>query len=459
MPWICGIFGLVIYSVGVCLILELFEIDNKCLQIILGILILSFPAIGSIFVYIFAVPVYSIAFLYAILSVYCAVKVKHTKYALLLSSLFLVLSLGTYQLYFFVASGLFLIYLCKELLCNIEFKYFRNGFKYLGILIFSLICYLLLFKLLCILLQVEPNSYFIRVTKLNNIKISNIIGSLLLFNLVVLEGYAGLVSSVMNGFLCIVLLFFIWMSCFYILKKMGRKRAVYLEIVLTIFFYGINASLIELILSHVQTRFFLVYVTFYILVVLIINTLIKYYPLEIVKVLKVLFYTVLIVIAKDNICEVNRYYMCVQQSNIIVNNFYTNLVNNIIENESYTENKTVLLIGELHKNNNFITSSDLYAYYDTKQGNVGKGILSDGLGSSYITEATYNEFQFDKESDIITPSCERQIQLITGVNMKMGLNSEKVIVQDTEEFKQMSVYPENSSIKEINGYIVVKLSE
>lgn len=114
MPWLWGMLSLVLLTISICYIINIFEIKSKILQGVLAGVIIAFPSeVGTMF-YMFTSSSYAIAFLCSVLAVYYfeQEKIYHKIIALLLA----VFSLSIYQAYIAVTASFFVLLAMKELL-------------------------------------------------------------------------------------------------------------------------------------------------------------------------------------------------------------------------------------------------------------------------------------------------------------------------------------------------------
>ncbi len=127
MPWFNGFFGLVLVSAAVCVIIALFDIKSRTMQLLLGGLMICFPAQSATLCYMFTCAPYGLSLLMAVCAVYIFEKWS-SRLRWLLSPLLLILSCSIYQGYFAFASSFCVIIMIKELLEKKDAKaVFRHG--------------------------------------------------------------------------------------------------------------------------------------------------------------------------------------------------------------------------------------------------------------------------------------------------------------------------------------------
>lgn len=158
MPWIYGIFSLVFMAIAVCLILRIFSIRSKLLQVLLSGCVMVFPSLIGLFGYMFTSCSFALAFLLAVLAVWCLVD--NTRRGWLPALACMIFSLSVYQSYISLAAGLLVLLLIQRLLRGEEIcPILRHGVYALGFLVVSLSVYFVATQLFLGLLHVEMNSY------------------------------------------------------------------------------------------------------------------------------------------------------------------------------------------------------------------------------------------------------------------------------------------------------------
>ena len=65
MPWLYGIVSLMLLAVSACLIIRLFKIENKLMQLLLAGMLTAFPSQTGVFCFMFTSSAYALAFFLA----------------------------------------------------------------------------------------------------------------------------------------------------------------------------------------------------------------------------------------------------------------------------------------------------------------------------------------------------------------------------------------------------------
>ncbi len=161
LPWLIGIMSILFIAITAVLVVDILKVKNKFLCILVGGLVVSFPAVTETFFFEFTADGYMLAMLLAALSVKFSLldETKIWKWAL--SAVFLCLSCGIYQAYVSFAMTLVLSYLILEIL---EGK--RNNKEYLlwsgkqiGVYAVAMAAFYAVWKVCLHFQQAEVNNY------------------------------------------------------------------------------------------------------------------------------------------------------------------------------------------------------------------------------------------------------------------------------------------------------------
>ena len=109
LPWINGLVSLVFIALGSVVICELFKLKNKISYVLISGLLVTFPTVASTFAFSYTADGYFIAFFASILAVFLVDKKGILKN--ILGILLMTFALGVYQAYITVSVMLILVYL------------------------------------------------------------------------------------------------------------------------------------------------------------------------------------------------------------------------------------------------------------------------------------------------------------------------------------------------------------
>ena len=158
MPWIYGVFTIFFIAISVCLILDLFSIRSRMIQILLAGTIVVFPSVIGLFGYMFTSSSYGLSFLLAVLAVWLICR--PCKWAVLPALCCLVASVSIYQSYISIAASLLVLVLIRMRLVGEDpLSVLKKGIWYVLFLIFSLGVYYLATQMILILKDISFNEY------------------------------------------------------------------------------------------------------------------------------------------------------------------------------------------------------------------------------------------------------------------------------------------------------------
>lgn len=98
IPWVIGLLGIFFLALTNVVLTDLLELKDRPGILLMGGLLVSFPALASTFAYVFTLDGYMLALLLAVLSVWCVSRLRGGK-GVCLGAICLAFSMGTYQSY------------------------------------------------------------------------------------------------------------------------------------------------------------------------------------------------------------------------------------------------------------------------------------------------------------------------------------------------------------------------
>ena len=171
MPWLNGILSILFISAAVCVILKMFRIKSRLLNILLPAVIISFPSQICTFAYMFAAPHYAFSLLLAVLSAKCISKAAGTETAAgkpvlekkqaIAAVLLLVCSLSIYQAYAAVSASLLIVFAFQQTLSkkNRANEILIKGAVYVALLAAAMALYYLITAIVKKTTGTEFNQY------------------------------------------------------------------------------------------------------------------------------------------------------------------------------------------------------------------------------------------------------------------------------------------------------------
>lgn len=158
MPWIYGILSLVLFSVSICLILSLFSIRNRLLQVLLSGTVMVFPSLIGLFGYMFTSSAYAVSFFLTVLAVWLVQR--RNWFPTLLALGCLAFAVSIYQGYISVAASLMVVLMIQMLLQGEKvLTVILRGLQYVCFLLIAILGYWIATKLLFALISGGFNGY------------------------------------------------------------------------------------------------------------------------------------------------------------------------------------------------------------------------------------------------------------------------------------------------------------
>lgn len=145
VPAFNGMLAILLWSIGAAMIYKALELTTQTSAVLLGIMVISFPAIASTMTYMFTVTCYAIGFLLVCIG---SMLFRRYKYGFLPAILLYLLSLGIYQSYICLAVSILIMGFVLDLIRDGKrFKeVFMDGCKAVAALVITLVSYLAVSK-------------------------------------------------------------------------------------------------------------------------------------------------------------------------------------------------------------------------------------------------------------------------------------------------------------------------
>ena len=434
MPWIYGIISILLMAISACIIIHIYHIHSKLLQVLLAGSILSFPSLTATVTFMFTLSSYAVSFMLAVLAVWFLQKdlKRYGPFALIC----MVASLSLYQAYIAVAASLFVLILIQQLLLEESItSVIRKGILFLGFLILSLGLY----YLATLLINQLRGSTFSGMAEnalsfdLASIP-SDIITAYRTYFSYLNEGVQGLIPTTLSRilhYLCFIAaaaLLVMWGIC---QRKKHLGRFLLLAALLAIFPLASNCMYLFVDSSAVHTLVLYGIVSIYVLFAVIAEVSIS---LEISRkaillcqraALNVIIFgfSILIVI---NTYVANEAYLNLYLRYENSYAFYTSLIADLKVMPGFDENTKLAVIGWYHWPDYFIEPS------------------SKIMGASGFMPDEYPKENF--------------LRYFLGFPISMATAEEIDQITSSVEFAEMPVYPYYGSMKMIGNICVVKLS-
>lgn len=167
-----SILTLILAAIASAFLVDLFQVKKKGYSFLVCALFTASPLMGNSLSYGYMSPTFGMAYLLAVLSMFCAIKVSRTVPAILAGIVFLAFSMGCYQSYFGAACIVALIWMINKLFQDVNWKEFGNTLIRIGgTLLGGGLLYKILLDITLKIYQMDLSDY----RGANEISITNII--------------------------------------------------------------------------------------------------------------------------------------------------------------------------------------------------------------------------------------------------------------------------------------------
>lgn len=174
MPLWNGLLSIVLLALCAMLIVGIFQIQNKIYAVLIGAYMVSFPVVTSTFAYMFTAPYYFFAALCMVLAVWFT---KRYQKGFFCGISLITFGMGIYQAYFGVATAVFVMLLLKEFAECTFAENFRCAVKYFLTLVGGITGYFLMNKL-CLSITNTVLSDYQGISGLSNISMAELLNAL-----------------------------------------------------------------------------------------------------------------------------------------------------------------------------------------------------------------------------------------------------------------------------------------
>lgn len=437
MPWIYGIITILLIASAACLIIHIFGIRSKLLQILLAGSIVVFPSLTGTFGYMFTSSSYALSFLLSVLAVWLLQKKTpiHSLFALGC----MVFSISIYQSYIAVTASLLVVLLIQQLLHKTDIRpVILRGIFFVVFLGVSLGIYYALTQVVLALKDVTLNSY---ASSRLSFTVSAILSSISLayrnFFGILTDHTFRLIPSEFSGWihwLCLgaaAVLLVIWFA-----EKQEKKTApvLLLAALLVVLPLAINCMYLFTSEEAIHTLVLYSFISVYVLVAVIadacLSSLSGHKLTQLCRCAALNLLTIclaVIIIANTYVANESYLNLYLRYENAFA--FYTSLAADIKMMPEFDENTKLAVIGQW----------DELEMYETN-------------------------FEFTHELTGVTGfkpdsySKERYLDYYIGFPIPFASDAEIAEIQASAEYQEMAVYPYYGSLQMFGDVLVVKLS-
>lgn len=140
VPWLSGIFSIVLISAAACFVLSTLHLKSTTSAVLIPLMMLSFPSMCSLFTFMFTADCYAVGILLACAGAWL---IRKYRFGFLPGIVCLVLSMGIYQAYLCLALGILVMGLFLDMLeeNSRTADVFRRGVKAFVVACISVVIY------------------------------------------------------------------------------------------------------------------------------------------------------------------------------------------------------------------------------------------------------------------------------------------------------------------------------
>lgn len=443
IPSIVTVLGIFIVAITTVFIIDIFDIKNKISIMLISIIMVVSPSVTITFIYVHTAIAYFIAFLVSTLSVWFLYKFKYKKVGFILGALLLTFTLAIYQSYIGVIVGMCVMYNILELLKKDKKikEILLNLIKGAILVIVGSFLYYVITMILLKVLNLSIAEY----GGANNVSVVNIFKSL---NSTIILAYKDFFEYFIGdtivyntnyrrdllwiGFLIISFISFIIKT----IKIDGERKEKSIKIILSIALFIIVPLALNII--NVIIGYSDIYALTGTQIILIVPFM--FAILENMFEINILYFTCGLIMCSISL----TYYLADNTSYTAMNLTYNQsimtterILYRIESLEGYNKDMPVAFAGIIDLEN-FPRSSNLYDY------TLGFGV------NNTVFHGTYS-------GQIWT--WKRFLELFFGIELPFPSEIGYMNVVNSDEFKEMGIFPDKDSVKIIQDIVVVKLKE
>lgn len=441
LPLFNGLLSVALVALTACLTVSALDIQSRRFSVLIGVLFVTFPSLGMTMLFMFTVGYYAFALLLTLVGV-CAAKRFDGPAGIALAAACLTLSLGIYQAYLPIAAALFLLILIRQGFSDNSLsgvKLFLRGLRFLSSLILSLVCYLLIVRL-----TVSANgatlSAYQEISEMGTVSVGEIPDMIAAayqkffalasraeyaINNAPLNRFAFLASMILSA------LAFAWL----VWRGQAGKPLKALNAVFLLLFPAASFGIILMCYhSDIFGRMAYAAVTVFFLPMILLECVERDVSGDAQRILRngaaFLLSAILVLTSAHYIWQSNENYMALYYTNRQTEHYFASMVTRIRMTPGYRQDLPLALIGSNISDSAF--SNDIYRKLPWHYGGYAENSNYKKAGRSYM--ASYLGFHQPTAPD------EKASELA-----------------DFPEVRAMPCYPDDGSIRVIDGYLIVKL--
>ena len=445
VPAIHGMIMIICLAISSCLIVDMLHLQSETAAVMVPLIMMTFPSVGCTLTFMFTAHTYGLAVLLMTGAVWLLRKYR---FGWIPCFFMLLCGLGIYQSYICIAIVLMLIGLLMDLIEGAKNKQtIQKGAICIAELLVSVMVYQ---KLVHVFFQDFSNEHYGGIDQMGQIAISEIpvlVGRcykrFLEFFLWKPFSFANQTMQICNIAVCIL--------CVGLGIYLFWNKKLYQDILKSVFYVVIagliplGTAFIYLMAPEANYSMLMLYAYALIYVLLLVlweqstvrfRVLINQWKKGIAYTVTILVLGITLLSSYQNYLLINTAYFRTQIASERVKSYYTRLVAYIEANEEYKAGDKFQILGEFHylDNPSYIEADVV----DTERFRELSGIaLENGL----LTSGIRSEF----------------LEIYLGVTEARLEPDEINVIMDSEEYKNMTCYPQDGCFKKINDVWILKI--
>ena len=415
MPWIYGLISLLLISAAVCVIIKLFDIKSRVLQVLLGALFITFPAETGTLGYMFTAAPYALALFLSAVAVYS--YSRRTRGGLIAALVMLAFSCSIYQGYFSFAASLCVLMMISRLVSGEDAEtVLVSGLRMLAMLAAALLLYGAVILFFSKLLDYPVLSGVVNSSQSIPMRIAVAYSA---YIKTILCGYFGYVRGTASRLAHIALL--IVMAVLIVRGEVKRHDIRHsLLLALCLFLFPLSCYCL-----YIHALALYSFASLYILAAIIIDRAEPGWKLRPDAVAAAAM--AVVIVCNTYFANEFSLYSYLMKEN--VTSFYTSLLTQVYETPGFAEGTELALIGEPPE-------------FPVER-------------NACYTRDEFTLLGNPVDSSAIAPFI---IRYYIGSDIPLADDDTVAALKDTAEFAEMPVYPYCGSVRMIDGTVVVRLS-
>ncbi len=466
LPWLIGIMAIVYIAVTALLLTDIFKVKNTFVAVLIGGILVVYPAIAETFYYKFTADGFVLAMLLATLGVkFTTIRPKQPVIYTLISIVCICLSCAIYQAYLAFALVLATCYFIKDILENNHSvkKYLSWIIMQAGIYASAVGLYYIVWKIILKVNEQTATTYY-GMDTVGAISVNSIISAAKLSIESFVKCFVGGIGIEGFSIRVFINIAFVAMSALVLLicvvkTKIYRQKIKFILMVTAFAVIPFFSHICMFVLSEPQEVDYGVRMQQCVCLLYILFAVLAS-KLNILK-LKAVLSIVLVAFIFNNIVSANIYYLYIERVNKHDYAMATEIAERIHENDDGNV-KNIAIIGSYNRNdvNMFLDDSASEKMYHLliMQSIAGETNLCLFMYHELGFELTYYRNHTNEEIPIIERDVEDASSFDWDFRFPVLSGVEREQLENSDLIKRMPCWPHKDSVQVLEDTVVVKLS-